>query len=225
MAKKEPVTDVEETVETAETETQATASAGVTVEFSDGIVRNFGKKGQILRDVEMTPEGFNVTLHLVTGVTQQFSFSKENPLFNLMASRGVLEFIGNSVAGVYQDSEGTHPEDFNLGIEQAIAALQSGVIPTRKAADSAKGLHDLIRAYHELRSEAVDENGASRFSAEECSMEACKALILGSDDATNKQRMAQASVKAKIEGYKAERQLAKAKLANAKAEAAAADLI
>jgi hypothetical protein len=189
------------------------------VSFTDanGIVstRDFGKKGLIQKDVVIDAEGIHVSLFLVTGISKSFTFLKSNALFDLMAARGVIEFIGNSIAGVYQDKDGTHPEDFNLGIEQAVAALIAGVIPTRERADkAARGLGDLIRAYVELRSEAVDAKGNPRFSAEDITYEAVKTLIITSDEATNKGRLAQKAVKAKIEGYKLERQSARTAAAN-----------
>jgi hypothetical protein len=189
-------------------------------------VRDFGKKGLIQKEVTIGVESIDVTLYLVTGIKKVFSFLKTNPLYDLMASRGIIEFVGNSIAGVYQDKEGTHPEDFNLGIEQAVAALLSGMIPTRERSDkSTKGLGDLIRAYVELRTDAVDAEGNPRFAPEDTTYEAVKTLILGSDEATNKGRLEQKAVKAKIEGYKLERQMAKAAAANASVIEAEAELI
>jgi hypothetical protein len=201
-------------------ENQVESTGTNLITFADGSVRDFGKKGQIQKEVVITEDKIAITFFLVTGIVHELAFAKSNPLYDTMAARGIIEFVGNSIAGVYQDKDGTHPEDFNLGIEQAISALESGIIPTREKADkAAKGLGDLIKAYVELR--AAD----GRFSAEESSYEFIKELILSSDEATNKARMAQASVRAKIEQYKAERQAAKAAKAAAGAAEVIADLI
>lgn len=219
MAKNKPVTEITNTSNTVEDINAPVVqeqSVSNIVAFEDGSTRDFGKKGQIQREVVITDTHITITIYLVTGIAKTFNFEKTNPLYDTMAARGALEFIGNSVAGVYQDKEGLHPEDFNLGIEQSISNLQNGIIPTRTRGESTKGMADLIRAYCELRSEAKDENGNARFSPEDCSLEAVKKLILEADDSVNKQRLAQVSVKAKIEGYKLERQQAKAALASAK---------
>lgn len=190
----------------------------VTFNNEDGTTseRDFGKKGLIQKEVTIGETSIDVKLFLVTGVQKAFSFLKTNALYDTMAARGIIEFIGNSIAGVYSDKEGTHPEDFNLGIEQAISALLSGVIPTREKTDkAAKGLGDLIRAYTELRAVAKDAEGNPVFSAEDSSYEACKALILSGTEEENKVRMGKPNIKAKIESYKAERAVARAKAAGA----------
>jgi hypothetical protein len=213
---------------TEQTETTTgTNVVSFTDEAGNVVTRDFGKKGLIQKEVTISEEAIDVKLFLVTGVQKAFSFLKTNLLYDTMAARGVIEFIGNSIAGVYSDKEGTHPEDFNLGIEQAISALLAGVIPTREKADkAAKGLGDLIRAYTELRAEAKDGEGNPRFTAEESSYDAVKALILGSTEEENKVRMGRANVKAKIEAYKAERAIARAKAAGAQvAVADDADLV
>ena len=196
--------------------TTTTGTNVVTFTAEDGTTseRDFGKKGLIQKEVTIGEEAIDVKLFLVTGVQKTFTFLKTNALYDIMAARGVIEFIGNSIAGVYSDKEGTHPEDFNLGIEQAISALLAGVIPTREKADkAAKGLGDLIRAYTELRSVAKDAEGNPVFSAEDASYEACKALILSGTEEENKVRMGKPNIKAKIEAYKAERAIARAKAA------------
>ena len=228
MAKNKSNEVSEETVEGMEAEAvqvEATEAEEVAapvadanvVTFEDGTVRDFGKKGQIQKEVSIDETGISVTLYLITGIIKTFLFERSNALYDLMAQRGVIEYIGNSIAGVFQDKEGTHPEDFNLGIEQAIANLLSGSIPVRGKGDSStKGMGDLIRAYVELR------GADSRFSEEEASYDFIKNLILGSDEATNKARLAQVPVRAKIEEYKLERQKTKTDAAKARVSAVAA---
>lgn len=189
------------------------------VTFEDGSTRDFGKKGQIQREITNSSNGdLLVKLFLVSGKAIEFAFPVTNELYPTMVGKGIMEYLGNAVAGVYSDKDGLHPEDFNLGIERAVSNLVAGVIParTRVETESTKGMSDLIRAYAELRAEAVDADGEPRFSVEEASPEAVKALILGSDVETNKARLAQVTVKAKIEGYKLERQVAKAAVAQSK---------
>ncbi len=214
MAKNKDNSNTVEAIDNAEGVEAAGAS---TVTFEDG-VRDFGKKGQIQKEVSFTETGIDIVLYLVTGIVQKFTFLKTNPLYDLMAGRGVIEYIGNSIAGVYQDKEGTHPEDFNLGIEQAIKNLLAGSIPvrTRTSDKATKGLGDLIRAYVELRSAAVDAEGNPQFAPEQTTYEFIKDMILASDEDTNKARLAQTVVKAKIEQYKLERQIARADSAKAK---------
>ena len=196
-------------IDTEETTTVETATSNV-VKGVDGVDRNFGKNGQIITEIVITAEAIIEKLFLVTGAVKEIVFPKTNPLYDAMAARGIKEFIGNSIAGVYKDKEGLHPEDFELGIDQAIQQLLSGVIPVRtRASGETKGLSDLIRAYVELR--AADE----RFSEEDSSEAVVKALILGSTPEQNAQRAKQAAVRAKIETYRAERQAARAAKANA----------
>lgn len=212
--------------------TETTAHAPVTVtttgnlvSFTDeaGVVTSldFGKKGLMKVDTAVSDTAIDQTYWLVTGIVKKLHFTRQiaqeasNALTDSMIIRGLKEFVGNSVAGVYSDKDGLHPEDFNLGIEQAIAALESGVIPTREKADkAAKGLGDLIRAYFELRNEAKDVEGNFKFSEEDRSYDAVKALILGSDEITNKGRQEQKPVKARIETFKLERQAARTAAAN-----------
>jgi len=212
-----------------ETETKTTNKVAFTAEDGTTTELDFGKKGLMKTEGEFTETAINVTFWLVTGAIKKLSFARKivadgsNALTDTMIYRGLKEFVGNTIAGVYQDKEGTHPEDFELGIEQAITALMSGVIPTREKADkSTKGLSDLIRAYFELRNEAVDAEGNFKFDEESRSFEVIKALILGSDEVTNKNRMDQKAVKARIERFKAERAQAKAEAAGKFAESDAA---
>jgi hypothetical protein len=217
--------------------TTPVAATGNLVSFTDesGVVTSldFGKKGLMKVDTVVSDTAIDQTYWLVTGIVKKLHFTRQivqeasNALTDSMIIRGLKEFVGNSVAGVYSDKDGLHPEDFNLGIEQAIAALESGVIPTREKADkAAKGLGDLIRAYTELRAEAKDGEGNHRFTAEESSYDVVKALILGSTEEENKVRAGRANVKAKIEAYKAERAIGRAKAAGAQvAVADDADLV
>jgi len=215
----------QETVETVETLATVETNAKKVVTMQDGQILDFGKKGQLRKNVEVSEEGIAIKLMAVTGLITDFLFSRSNVLFDTMATRGIIEFLGNSTAGVYSDKEGLHPEDFNIALEQAIAALLSGVIPTRSGKSSdTKGLGDLIRAYTELRATAVDAEGNLRFNEEDRSAAAVKALIVSADVDTNKGRMALPSVKAKIEEYKLERQTAKVAAANAIVDAESSDL-
>lgn len=211
---------------TTETQAPTPVQTGNLVSFTDeaGVVTtlDFGKKGLMKVDTEVSDSAINQIYWLVVGKVKKLHFPRKivqeesNALTDSMIIRGLKEFVGNSVAGVYSDKDGLHPEDFELGIEQAIAALESGVIPTREKTDkAAKGLGDLIRAYVELRSAAKDAEGNAVFSVQDTSYEACKALILSGTEEENKVRAGKPNVKARIEAYKAERAIARAKAAGA----------
>jgi len=196
------------------------------VTMSTGEVVDFGKRGQILKVVETTPGiGFRTIFKLITGKVVELALTRDSAIYDILAARGAAEYIGNAVAGVYQDKEGIHPEDFDLGIEQAIAQLLSGDLATRKTSEDLKGYGDLIRALVILRSRAVLEDGTPRFTEEEASYEACKVQIMSSDAATNKSRRLQPAFIQLLEQFKVERAQARADKASKAVSVAVDELL
>lgn len=196
------------------------------VEMADGSVVDFGKNGQLKREFIFGDNGsFTLKLFLITGKIFEQTIDATNAAYALLAARGAAEYVSNSIAGVYQDKEGKHPEDFELGVEQALKQLGEGELSTRRASEDLKGYGDLIRAVQETRRNYIDTTTNTRkFTDEECSYEVVKAVILSSDETVNKARMQNQAIKALIEGYKLARQEERKAKADKKAEGAIADL-
>ncbi|WP_432744551.1 hypothetical protein ABXJ76_04570 [Methylobacter sp. G7] len=197
-------------------ENQKNAKMEKPVVMQDDSIRDFGKRGQIQKETTFNDNGFHIKFFLITGKILEVVIDRSSPIYDLLASRGAIEYVGNSVAGVYIDKEGLHPEDFELGIENALAQLARAQLNTRKVADNLKGYGDLIRAIQHLRPLQLDKDGRRKFSDEECSYETVKASVLNSDEETNKTRMGNEAIKALIEEYKLERQRARTEKAKAR---------
>ena len=196
------------------------------VTLQDGSVVDFGKTGQLKRDFTINEDGsFLLKLSLITGKILEVTVGRDNAAYALLAVRGAAEYVSNSVAGVYQDKDGKHPEDFELGVEQALAQLSAGALSTRKASEDLKGYGDLIRAMAEVRRTYIDPTtGERKFSDEDASYDVVKAVVLASDDTVNKARMQNAAFKSLIEGYKLARQQERKAKADKAAESVADSL-
>ncbi len=181
------------------------------VTMADGSVRDFGKKGQLQADITIGDAAIDIKVHLVTGRQYNVTLEESNPVFKAMAARGFKEYLSNSSAGVYSDSDGLHPEDFDLAIDTAIANIRNGVIPTRERLPAeAKGLADLISALTEARQSAKTPEGEPMFSEEESSKAFVTNLIVSSTPEENKVRRNRPAIKAIIDRINAERAAAKA---------------
>ena len=180
------------------------------VEMEDGRILDFGKGGQIKRTFTVGKNGFEISLDLITGKTLSAFVANDTEAYALLAQRGAAEYATNAVAGVYSDKDGLHPEDFELGVANALEQLASGQLVVRKAGEGVKGYGDLIRALQEIRSTLRNSDGNLRFDPAEATYDVCKKVILTSSEETNKARLRDRTYVALIEKYKLERQTARA---------------
>jgi len=93
-----------------------------TVVMSDGREVEFAGKRRLLKTAEISDDGFDVTITLdfVNGETRQLKLAANKPLFAKFAAHGMLQKLGDEVAGL------DDVEDMVIAEEDLIARLEGG---------------------------------------------------------------------------------------------------
>ena len=93
-----------------------------TVVMSDGREVEFAGKRRLLKTADITEDGFDVTITLdfVNGETRQLKLAANKPLFAKFAAHGMLQKLGDEVAGL------DDVEDMVIAEEDLIARLEGG---------------------------------------------------------------------------------------------------
>lgn len=125
------------------TETQATAENTILVIMADGTVRNFGNRGRLLSTEKVSPNGIEVTFHVVTG--EQVHFKLE--------TQGISEFLLEAAAYGFANkaknaTASTKVEDIAKVIQARVDAYNKGVWTNRApAGESSTSLTQTQTAY------------------------------------------------------------------------------
>jgi len=120
-----------------------------TVEMTDGRQVEFAGKRRLVKNADISADGFDVevTLDFINGETRAFKLSANNPLFAKFAAHGMLQKLGDEVAGL-EDIE-----DQVLAIEELIERLSRGewgAERTRGEGNALAGLSVLAKALVEV---------------------------------------------------------------------------
>jgi len=93
-----------------------------TVVMSDGREVEFAGKRRLLKTADISEDGFDVTITLdfVNGETRQLKLAANKPLFAKFAAHGMLQKLGDEVAGL------DDVEDMVIAEEDLIARLEGG---------------------------------------------------------------------------------------------------
>jgi len=93
-----------------------------TVVMSDGREVEFAGKRRLLKTAAISEDNFDVTITLdfVNGETRQLSLAANKPLFAKFAAHGMLQKLGDEVAGL------DDVEDMVIAEEELIARLEGG---------------------------------------------------------------------------------------------------
>jgi len=116
-----------------------------TVVMSDGREVEFAGKRRLLKTAEISDDGFDVTITLdfVNGETRQLKLAANKPLFAKFAAHGMLQKLGDEVAGL------DDVEDMVIAEEDLIARLEGGewgAERTRGESNAMAGLSVLAKA-------------------------------------------------------------------------------
>ena len=112
------------------------------VQMEDGREVDFGKRGVIKREIEITGEGAKrkalVRFLLKNGKIFEKEISMKDPLLMEMAAHGLSAKVGDSAAG-------NDVDDAAIAVEQTLKQLDDGVWRQRKKG-AAKGMTDFLKA-------------------------------------------------------------------------------
>ena len=123
---------------------KATREVKVVV-MTDGREVEFAGKRRLLKTAEISADGFDViiTLDFVNGETRQLKMAANKPLFAKFAAHGMLQKMGDEVAGL------DDVEDMVIAEEDLIARLEGGewgAERTRGESNAMAGLSVLAKA-------------------------------------------------------------------------------
>lgn len=113
--------------------------------MADGREVEFVGKRRLLKTAEISKDGFDVTINLdfANGETRSFTMAANNPLFAKFAAHGMLQKLGDEVAGL-EDMD-----DMVLAEEELISRLEAGewgAERTRGESNALAGLSVLAKA-------------------------------------------------------------------------------
>ena len=109
------------------------------VEMPDGRKVEFAGKRRMLKTPTLSDDGFDVTVtfDFVHGETREFKIGANNKLFAKFAAHGIMQKIGDEVAGLED------PEDMLLAVDEIITRLEGGEWGVERARGEANGLAGL----------------------------------------------------------------------------------
>ena len=121
------------------------------VVMADGREVEFAGKRRLLKTAEISEDGFDVTIRLdfVNGETRSLSLAANKPLFAKFAAHGMLQKLGDEVAGL------DDVEDMVIAEEELIARLESG----EWGAERAKGEGNALAGLSVLAKALVQVSG------------------------------------------------------------------
>lgn len=156
-------------------EVQAEAKAGKvvnTVAMDDGREVAFSGKRRLLKDVQISEDGFDIKARfdVVNGETRTFKIAANKPLFARLAAHGLLQKVGDEVAGLED------PEDMVLALDEILDRLgrgEWGVERSRGEGNAMAGLSVLAKALVEVSGktpQAIKDFLASKTNAEKLAL-------------------------------------------------------
>lgn len=151
---------------------QKAAKVVNTVEMGDGRMVAFSGKRRFLKDVEISEDGFDLSARfdVVNGETRTFKISANKPLFAKLAAHGLLQKVGDEVAGLED------PEDMVLALDEILDRLgrgEWGVERSRGEGNAMAGLSVLAKALVEVSGktpQAIKDFLASKTNAEKLAL-------------------------------------------------------
>lgn len=181
-----------------------------TVTMKDGRSVDFGQRGKIKKQVEITGKGkartVSISLDCLNGDTHTMSFGMTDPLLMEYAAHGVCQKLADS------NTKATDPEDVSFGVARQITQLQEGTWVSRLDG-AVRGFTDLLEALRRIRGYDV---GTSEF-------EQLKNTLAAKDEADIKLIKTNSGIKAILAAIDSEKAIARAeKLAQSSGEDASA---
>jgi hypothetical protein len=127
-----------------------------TVVMSDGREVEFAGKRRLLKTAEISEDGFDVTIRLdfSNGETRSFSLAANKPLFAKFASHGMMQKLGDEVAGL------DDVDDMVLAEEDLIARLEGGEWGAERArgeGNALAGLSVLAKALVQVSGKTAEQ--------------------------------------------------------------------
>lgn len=156
----------------SEVQAEAKATAATKVTMDDGREVEFKGKRRLLKDVTISDDGFDIEARfdVVNGETRTFKIAANKPLFARLAAHGLLQKVGDEVAGLED------PEDMVLALDEIIDRLgrgEWGVERAKGEKSGMAGLSVLAKALVEVSGktpEAIKDFLASKTNAEKLAL-------------------------------------------------------
>jgi hypothetical protein len=126
------------------------------VVMADGREVEFAGKRRLLKTAEISDDGFDVTIRLdfVNGETRSLTLAANKPLFAKFAAHGMLQKLGDEVAGL------DDVEDMVIAEEELIARLESGewgAERTKGEGNALAGLSVLAKALVQVSGKTAEQ--------------------------------------------------------------------
>lgn len=124
--------------------------------MADGREVEFAGKRRLLKTAEISEDGFDVTVRLdfVNGETRELKLSANKPLFAKFAAHGMLQKLGDEVAGLED------VEDMVIAEEELISRLEAGewgAERTRGESNAMAGLSVLAKALVQVSGKTAEQ--------------------------------------------------------------------
>ena len=149
------------------------AKAGRVVTMKDGREVDFGVRGKLKTDLQLTDTGVKLSLDVANGDTHSIEIGVDHTLAKTLLGYGLKQKITDSVVKADDD------EDVSLGVQQIIGQLVSGIWSQRSSGEGiARGFSELLEAIRRVKQYAVgsDEHKTLKTSLLAKSEEELKAL-------------------------------------------------
>jgi hypothetical protein len=126
------------------------------VVMADGREVEFAGKRRLLKTAEISDDGFDVTIRLdfVNGETRSLTLATNKPLFAKFAAHGMLQKLGDEVAGL------DDVEDMVIAEEELIARLEAGewgAERTKGEGNALAGLSVLAKALVQVSGKTAEQ--------------------------------------------------------------------
>jgi hypothetical protein len=126
------------------------------VVMADGREVEFAGKRRLLKTAEISDDGFDVTIRLdfVNGETRSLTLAANKPLFAKFAAHGMLQKLGDEVAGL------DDVEDMVIAEEDLIARLEAGewgAERTKGEGNALAGLSVLAKALVQVSGKTAEQ--------------------------------------------------------------------
>jgi hypothetical protein len=126
------------------------------VVMADGREVEFAGKRRLLKTAEISEDGFDVVVRLdfVNGETRELKLSANKPLFAKFAAHGMLQKLGDEVAGLED------VEDMVIAEEELISRLEAGewgAERTRGESNAMAGLSVLAKALVQVSGKTAEQ--------------------------------------------------------------------